>query len=235
MPMPNLADMARLARVVVPGIPHHVTQRGNRRQAVFFGEDDFALYRDLLSEFTKAAGMGVWAWCLMPNHVHLLLVPQKADALASVLGEMHRRYSRAVNQREGWRGFLWQGRFASCPMDEAHTLAAARYIELNPVRARLVDRPQDWPWSSAAAHLSGKGDGLTDVGALGAHVEDWGRFLGEGLDEATLEAIRRGERTGRPLGSREFIERLEGSTGRALAPRKPGRKPKARKIKAKAG
>src|SRR5713226_7457724 len=130
--------MARLARVVAPGIPHHVTQRGNRRQQVFFGDDDYATYRALLVEGCRAAGVAVWAYCLMPNHVHLILTPSDTDGLRAALGEAHRRYTRHVNLREGWRGYLWQGRFASCPMDEAYLLACARYVELNPAGARLA-------------------------------------------------------------------------------------------------
>ena len=135
--------MSRLARVVIPGLPHHVTQRGNGRARTFFGDDDYVLYRDLLAASCRAAGVEIWAWCLMPNHVHLMLVPPTPDALRRALSEAHRRYSRMVNFRQGWRGYLWQGRFASCPLDEAHALAAARYIELNPVRARLVARAAD--------------------------------------------------------------------------------------------
>jgi putative transposase len=159
--------MARIARLVVSAVPHHVTQRGNRRQTVFFGDHDYRAYLALLAEHTRAADVAVWAWCLMPNHVHLMLTPPSPDALRAALAEAHRRYSRMVNFREGWRGYLWQGRFASCPMDEAHALSAARYIELNPVRARLAAQPQDWPWSSARAHLTGTGDGLTAIAALG--------------------------------------------------------------------
>src|SRR3954469_23445629 len=152
--------MARLARVVAAGLPHDVAQRGNRRQTVFFGDDDYEAYRMLLSEGCRAAGVAVWAYCLMPNHVHLILVPSDADGLRAALGEAHRRYPRHVNFRENWRGFLWQGRFASFPMDEAYLLACARYVELNPVRARLARRARDWPWSSARAHIGGKDDGL---------------------------------------------------------------------------
>jgi putative transposase len=216
--------MARLARVVVPLIPHHVTQRGNRRQPVFFGEGDYAAYRDLIAGQCRAEGVEIRAWCLMPNHVHLMLVPPTPDALRAALAEAHRRYSRLVNLREGWRGYLWQGWFASCPMDEAHALASARYIELNPVRARLVGRPEDWAWSSARAHLTGRSDGLTKIDALSVPVAEWGPFLRAGLDEETLEILRAGERTGRPLGSADFVGRIEASTGRQLARRKPGRK-----------
>ena len=218
--------MARLARVVVPGVPHHVTQRGNRRQQVFFAEADYRHYRALLAEGCKAAGVHVWAYCLMPNHVHLILMPRDAEGLRAALAEVHRRYTRYVNMREGWRGFLWQGRFASCPMDEPHLLSAARYVELNPVRAQLARRAQDWPWSSARAHLSGRDDGLVTVRPLLEQAEDWRRFLGEGLREEEREAIRKGERTGRPLGSPRFIARIERRLGRVLARQKPGPKPK---------
>jgi putative transposase len=117
--------MARLARVVAAGVPHHVTQRGNRRQRVFFGDDDYEAYRTLLAEGCRAAGVALWAYCLMPNHVHLIPVPPDAGGLRAALGEAHRRYTRRVNFREGWRGYLWQGRFASFPMDEAYLLACA--------------------------------------------------------------------------------------------------------------
>jgi len=217
--------MPRLARIVVPGVPHHVTQRGNRRQTVFFGDADYRAYLALLAAHTRDAGVAVWAWCLMPNHVHLMLVPSSPGALRAALADAHRRYSRLVNFREGWRGYLWQGRFASCPMDDAHTLAAARYIELNPVRARLARRPEDWRWSSARAHLAGRSEGLTAVDALGIPAAAWRAFLEAGLGDDTLETIRRGERTGRPLGDATFVRRLEALTGRPLARRKPGRKP----------
>jgi putative transposase len=221
--------MARLARVVAPGVPHHVTQRGNRRQQVFFSDDDYATYRTLLAEGCRAAGVAVWAYCLMPNHVHLILVPSDADGLRAALGETHRRYTRHVNSREGWRGYLWQGRFASFPMDEAHLLASARYVELNPVRARLARRARDWRWSSARAHLAGEDDGLVGVRPLLKLAPDWAAFLAAGLDAADHAAIRAGERTGRPLGSARFLARLERRLDRPLARRKPGRKPKAAK------
>lgn len=218
--------MARLARIVIPNLPHHVTQRGNRRQRVFWGDEDYAEYLTLLAEYTKAFDVKVWAWCLMPNHVHLMLVPPDSDALRAALSEAHRRFSRGINFRQNWRGYLWQGRFASCPMDPAHTMAAARYIELNPVRAGLVSRPQDWQWSSAGAHLGGVSDGITDIAALAQHVEDWRHFLAMGLDDTLLETLRSGERTGRPLGDDAFVKSLEQTTGRQLARRKPGPKPK---------
>ncbi len=130
--------MARLARVVVPGMPHHVTQRGNRRQPTFFRHDDYEAYLELMADRCREEGVAIWAYCLMPNHVHLIAVPETEEALARAVGEAHRRYTRRINFRENWRGYLWQGRFASFVMDEPCLLAAARYVELNPLRASLV-------------------------------------------------------------------------------------------------
>jgi putative transposase len=218
--------MARLARVVAAGLPHHVTQRGNRRQPVFFSDDDYATYVALLAEGCRAAHVAVWAYCLMPNHVHLILVPRDADGLRAALGETHRRYTRHVNLREDWRGYLWQGRFASVAMDGPHVLAAARYVELNPVRVGLVRRARDWRWSSARAHLAGEDDALVRVRPLLDLVPDWPAFLRQGLGDDEREEIRAGERTGRPLGSPAFVARLEKRLGRTLKRQKPGPKPK---------
>jgi putative transposase len=219
--------MARLARVVAAGLPHHVTQRGNRRQPVFLRDEDYATYRALLAEQCRDAGVAVWAYCLMPNHVHLILVPKDSDGLRAALGEAHRRYTRHINSREDWRGYLWQGRFASFPMDEPYLLACARYVELNPVRARLAARARDWRWSSARAHLAGRDDGLVTTKPLLELAGDWADFLDEGLSAADHAAIRAGERTGRPLGAARFVARLERRLGRPLARGKPGPKPKA--------
>ena len=221
--------MARLARVVVPGIPHHVTQRGNRRLEIFVEDGDYRAYTALLAEFSERAGVAVWAYCLMPNHVHLILVPSDTDGLRAALAETHRRYARRINQREDWQGHLWQERFHSFPMDEAHLLAAARYVELNPVRAGLVKQARQWRWSSTRAHLAGEDDGLARVGPLLERVPDWAEFLKGGLEKAELKAIHAHERTGRPLGDAAFIGRMEAVTGRTLAPRKPGRKKSAKK------
>ena len=221
--------MARLARVVVPDVPHHVTQRGNRRQPTFFNDADYRLYRALIAQSCSAAGVEVWAYCLMPNHVHLILRPSDGDGLRAALGDAHRRYSRHINLREGWRGYLWQGRFASVAMDERHLMACARYVEMNPVRAKLTTVARDWPWSSARAHLTGRSDALVDVRPLLNRAPDWQGLLDSALPQADWEAIRRGERTGRPLGAAQFVARIEAQLGRTLAPQKPGRKPKPEK------
>lgn len=218
--------MARLARVVAPGVPHHVTQRGNRRQQTFFNDDDYQVYCDTLAESCLKARVEVWAYCLMPNHVHLILAPADEGGLRAALGEAHRRYSRRVNFREGWRGYLWQGRFASVAMDEPHLMACARHVEMNPVRAGLTARPEDWPWSSARAHLAGADDRLVRAAPLLERAPDWAGLLAAALPQDIYEAIRRAERTGRPLGAGAFVARLEAQLNRPLAPRKPGRKPK---------
>jgi len=216
--------MARLARVVIPGRPHHITQQGNRRLPTFFSDDDYETYLALMAEHCAASGLVIWAWCLMPNHVHLIAVPKTKEALARGLGEAHRRYTRHINLREGWRGYLWEGRFKSFVLQGRHVLAAVRYVERNPVRAGLVKRAWDWPWSSARAHLKGTADVLvTGGGRLVAEVGNWRAFLRAKEDEATLEAIRRHGRTGRPLGDLRFLRRLEKRLGRSLVPGKPGR------------
>jgi putative transposase len=216
--------MARLARVVVPGVPHHITQRGNRSQQTFFCDEDYEAYLDLMAEWCRHWGVEVWAYCLMPNHVHLVAVPRSEEALARAIGEAHRRYTRGVNFREGWRGHLWEGRFASFPMDEAHLLLGARHVELNPVRARLVRKPYRYRWSSAAAHLAGEDDRLVRVAPLLDRVGDWREFLAEGLSVEEAELLRQHERTGRPLGTKRFIARLERLLGRVLGRQKPGPK-----------
>lgn len=158
--------MARIARVVAPGLPHHITQRGNRRQKTFFCGEDYRQYIHLMSKWCSLLKVEVWAYCLMPNHIHMIVVPETEESLRRAIGEAHRRYTRLINFREGWRGHLWQGRFASFPMEERYLLAAARYVELNPVWAGLVKRPELYKWSSAAAHTSGKDDKLVKVEPL---------------------------------------------------------------------
>ena len=189
--------MSRPARLILPGMPHHVTQRGTRRQPTFFSDDDYVLYLSLLRHACRKNGTTVWAWCLMPNHVHLVLVPAHEDGLRATLAPAHTRYAAEINRREGWCGHLWQSRFASFPMDEAHLHACLRYVELNPVRARLVARPEAWPWSSARAHLGLVDDGLTDLAPMRARIDDWRAFLEAGLDEPDRDAIRTAERSGR--------------------------------------
>ena len=219
--------MARLARVVVPGIPHHVTQRGNRRERTFFEDADYKLYLDLLAESSARARTEVWCYCLMPNHVHLVLVPSDEDGLRATLGDLHRRYTGFVNARARTTGHLWQGRYGSVAMDEAHLVAAVRYVTLNPVRAGLVGRAGDWAWSSARAHLAGADDRVVRVAPVLERIGDFAAFLDEGFDEEKAYApLRRAETVGRPLGGADWLEALERRTGRTLAPGRRGPKPK---------
>ena len=219
--------MARMARIVVPGVAHHVTQRGNRRMQVFFNAEDSLAYKTLLAEHCKKAEVEVLAWCLMPNHVHLVLVPNDPDGLRRALGETHRRYTRHINRREDWRGHLWQERFHSFAMDEAHLIEAVRYIELNPVRAGLADTAAEWRWSSARAHLEARDDGLVSPGPMLDRVSDWQTYLNGESGEETISNFHRHGRTGHPLGNADFITNLEGMLGRRLKPKRAGRPRKA--------
>lgn len=218
--------MARLARVVIPGVPYHVTQRGNRRQPTFFEDGDYALYRDLLAQASRRVGTSIWSYCLMPNHVHLIVVPADPDGLRRTFGEAHRRYTGFINARNRWTGHLWQGRYGAVAMDEAHLAAAARYVALNPVRARLAERAEEWPWSSTRAHLAGEDDELVEVAPLLDRYGDFSTFLGGDEDQQATRALRRAETTGRPTGNDDWLRELEEKTGRVLAPRKRGPKPK---------
>jgi putative transposase len=178
-----------------------------------------------MAEWCGAHGVEIWAYCLMPNHVHLIAVPQTADGLNRAIGEAHRRYSRLVNFREKWRGHLWQGRFASYVLDEPYLLTAARYIELNPVRAGLIRSPSRYRWSSAAAHVRRRNDALVKARPLNRLVRNWRGFLARVIREEDIELLRAHERTGRPLGDEEFLATLEKDLGRILKRQKPGPKP----------
>ena len=219
--------MARLARAVFPGLPHHVTQRGNGRAQTFFADEDYALYRDLLRDHCRAAGVAIWSWVLMPNHVHLILVPQDADGLRRALAPVHRRYAGAIHARERRTGHFWQGRFGCVAMDDAHCAQAFRYVALNPVRAGLARHAADWPWSSARAQLGLDDDGMTDLRPTRERVPDFAALLAAGEDEAAAARIRSAESIGRPLGAPEFLERLETGYGRTLKPKPRGRQKRA--------
>lgn len=224
--------MARIARLVVPGLPHHVTQRGNRREEVFFDDGDYLAYLDFLREGLAKSKAEIWAWCLMPNHVHLIVTPQDEDGLRKTVATTHRKYASRINARNQWTGHLWQGRYGSVVMDEVHLYNAFAYVVLNPVRAGLVKRPQDWRWSSIHAHR-GKDDGITNMEAAGTRLGDFKKYLKQNFDEESFQAIRGSEISGRPIGSFEFIESLEKATKRTLAPQKRGPKPEKKSVKKK--
>jgi len=214
-----------MPRLVAPDYPHHVTQRGNRRQLTFFSDNDYRFYLNLLSEAKQEAGVEFWAYCLMPNHVHLIAIPETESSLANLFRIAHRQYSKFINLRENWRGHLWQERFHSFVMDEQHLLAAVRYTELNPIRAGLCQDPSHWRWSSVHAHLTGVDDDLVTVKPMLDRIGDWSTYLIDSDDNDQLDTIREHTRTGRPVGSNRFLRTLENLTGRRVRKGKPGPKP----------
>jgi putative transposase len=225
--------MPRVARIVIPNCPHHVTQRGNNRQDVFFVDDDRVTYLGLLREESEKQGLSVDGYCLMTNHIHLVATPRTRESLAKALGRTHFRYAQHVNRLHRRSGHLWQNRFYSCALDDDHYWTAMAYVEQNPVRARMVRRPWRYRWSSAAAHCGHGRDrsGLLDVErwrvALAGSA--WEETLGQMLGEETLSAVRLNTHRGRPLGSDRFLAKIESLVGRRLRPLPVGRPPKKRR------
>ncbi len=215
--------MARLARIVAVGLPHHIVQRGNRRQTVFFNDADRDAYLSFLKSACEKFKVKILAWCLMNNHIHLVAVPERADSLAKCIGDSHVKYARRINSREGWRGHLWQERFSSSPMDEKHLFAAVRYVERNPVRAGIVNNAWEYKWSSARYHIGdAEKDPLISDSFLKELIGDWGDFLRiEEKDD--VERMRRESISGRPIGGDDFVENLEKKFDRRLRKIKAGR------------
>jgi REP-associated tyrosine transposase len=211
--------MPRIARVVVPEVPHHIIQRGNRCQRSFFSDEDRVLYLRLLKRQGEKAGLIFLAYCLMDNHVHLIVVPKTQKSLWKGLGEVHRKYTTIINIREDWRGYLWQGRFSSFPLGETHLYRAVRYVERNPVRAGIVSRAEEYSWSSARAHAWNQPDPLLSSVRPFLRINDWASYLRDPDEEPFLDQFRNCSRTGRPLGEESFLAKLEELTGRRLRPR----------------
>lgn len=203
--------MPRVARLVIPGVPHHVTQRGNNRETVFFEEEDRRCYLDRLRENADRYGLTVWAYCLMPNHVHIVGTPGDEESLAKAVGRTNFRYAQYLNRRLRRSGHVWQNRFYSCALEEVHLWRAIRYVERNPVRARMVRVPWRYPWSSAAAHVGASdGGGLLDLNAWREawKASRWRAQLCESNEEQEA-VVRRRTYTGRPWGTEPFLDRLE--------------------------
>lgn len=218
--------MPRKFRIVIAGHPHHVVQRGNRRQVVFFSSEDKKEYLRLLKEQVRRQEVLVWAYCLMDNHVHLILVPNKEEALAKAVAETNRRFTCIINRRNEWRGYLWQGRFLSSVMDDVYLLRALHYVENNPVRAGMVKKAWEYPWSSARAHVLGHVDDLLSDIPSDKRIRDWKEFLVCPAGERELDEVRKNSRAGLPLGEKFFVERLAKRLGletAALYPRSGGR------------
>ena len=216
--------MVRIARVSVLDVPHHVTQRGNRRQNVFFKNEDKIAYLKILKEQCRLFKLSIWAYCLMDNHIHLVVVPRAKESLARGIGETNRLYARMINFREGWKGYLWQGRFQSSPLDEQYLYCAVRYVERNPVRAGLVEKAEQYPWSSACAHVEHERDEVLDHFYLLDEIRNWRKYLDSSEAVENIDKIRLHSRTGRPTGSVDFLKKLEAVTDRILTKQKPGPK-----------
>ena len=217
--------MARQARILVPGLPHHVTQRGNRRWDIFRDHADRTVYLRLLREQCVRLAIRIWAYTLMTNHVHLIAVPNNARALSVGLKIAHGDYTSYFNKKYGEVGHGWQERFKASALDEAYLWNAVRYVERNPVRAGMIDRAEDYPWSSAAAHCGLHEDPLlsNDLPMVG-QIPDWSAWLRNELPVEALKLIRDRTCTGRPCGDDDFVRKVGAQLGRDLALKKPERK-----------
>ena len=222
--------MPRNARIVVPQLPHHVTQRGNNRQDVFFVDDDRRAYLSILKEQSDRYGLKILGYCLMTNHVHLIAVPLTSESLSKAIGRTHWRYTQLINRLHGRSGHLWQNRFYSCALDDEHFIMAMAYMERNPARAKICRKAWLYEWSSAAAHVNGREeDGILDmeywrksVGGL-----DWETFIERPEEKTVMKSLRLNTNRGRPLGSDSFLSKLEKKLGhrvRPLLPHRPRKK-----------
>lgn len=219
--------MSRASRIVVPGFAHHVTQRGNRKADLFETDGDRLAYLRFLRTYAVKHDLAVWAYCLMTNHIHLIVVPKRSNSLSLALHDAHTVYAMHFNERTGLVGHLWQGRFYSCPLDEEHLWAAVRYVERNPARAGLVENAWDYRWSSAAAHCSLREDAiLSGAFPRAGVIDDWQQWLSEADDGDAADVLRQKTRSGRPCGSATFTDQLEQLLGREIHLKRRGPKPR---------
>jgi putative transposase len=218
--------MPRTRRIIVSDVPYHITQRGNNSQDVFFVDDDRQVYIKFLKKQADRFGMEVQGYCLMTNHVHLIATPKNENSLAKAIGVTNFIYTQYINRMHKRSGHLWQGRFYSCPLDEQHFWRALRYVECNPVRAKLVRFAWDYHWSSAAIHIGkGNGNGLIDKRKwLDTCAEmNWEQVLCQSQTDDEVEHIRGGTYRGKPLGSDSFVSKIEHFLGRRVRPLPVGR------------
>ena len=219
--------MPRLARTVCAQVPHHITQRGNRREDIFFTDEDRQAYLDWLKEYAEKYEVAILAYCLMTNHIHLIAVPATETGLQQVLKPLHMRYAQRFNRTQGFKGHVWQGRFFSSALDDNYLWAALRYVERNPVRAKMVRKAENYRWSSAGGHCGLRPDPLLTEKPYWRKqfegVGNWSAWLAEGDEPEKLEVIRRNVDKGLPCGSDKFIHKLEKMTGKVLQYRPRGR------------
>lgn len=220
--------MARQARIILADTPHHVSQRGNRGEPVFFERADFETYKALMAEQCAAHDVSIWAYCLLPNQVHLIACPQKPDNLARAIGEAHRRYTRYINEKKDWRGHLFQDRFYSCALDETAVTDAGHFIETLPVTAGIAPKPDSYLWSSAKAHLQDRDDNLlAPYKPMTSMVYDWANYLSMPLPRKIMDDIALHLQTGRPRGSDLFLDSIEETLGKRVRALPVGRPKKA--------
>jgi len=218
--------MPRKARLVIPGLACHITQRGNNRQDIFFVDGDRRAYLEILKDQSELYGLKILGYCLMSNHVHLVAVPEDEESLSKAVGRTNWRYTQYINRLHGRSGHLWQNRFYSCALDEAHLMAAMAYVERNPVRAKMTRRAWQYEWSSAKAHVLGEDEsGIIDTNYWRKLMRgaDWREFLEKREDKAVVTQLRLHTNRGRPLGSDSFISKLEKTIGRRIRPLPPHR------------
>lgn len=220
--------MPRSPRIVIPGVPHHVVQRGNRRQPIFFSDADRSRYVEWLADGCQRFGTTCLAWCLMDNHVHLVLVPSTTDGLRGPIASAATRLSQRINLMQQTSGHLFQGRYASYAMDDAHLMVALRYIENNPVTAGLARSAEEWRWSSAAAHVARRPDRLVSGGELADAIPNWRAMLARGLEAADEEdesavSIEQALLSGRPRAAPAWLAAHAAEIGDRAAPRPRGR------------
>lgn len=219
--------MPRQARVVFPNIPHHIIQRGNRREDVFFSDSDRKQYLEWLKEYCKEQKVEILAYCLMTNHIHLIAVPTTQDGLQKVLKPLHMRYAQKINRERGWKGHFWQGRYFSSPLDGEYLLFTTRYIERNPIRVKKVRKAENYKWSSARGHCGTAQDDIltTKMKWLNKYegIDNWSQWLSIKEEKEKTDLIRRNTEKGIPTGSGRFIRRLEKLAGRVLEYRPIGR------------
>jgi putative transposase len=210
-----------MARVAAAGVPYHITQRGNHRQQVFFLDPDYRRFLELLREWSGREGLRMLGYCLMPNHVHVVAVPDRPDSLAKSLGPAQSRYARYCNQQRGVTGHVWQDRYYSAPLDQRHLVVALRYVDCNPVRAGLAANAENYEWSSARAHVARRDPtGILDMD-LWREVcsgDEWREILQAPAERSAEGRLRNATRTGKPCGNAEFVKQLQRSTGRPLQP-----------------
>ncbi len=216
--------MARIARAVAAGFPHHITQRGNYRQTVFKSDKDYRIYLDWLATYANKYSVRIWAYCLMRNHVHFIAVPVLPDSFSKAFNTLHMRYSQSINKRAKTAGHLWQGRFFSCALDEKHLFAAVRYVENNPVRIGIVKRAEDYDWSSAKAHIRKTEDAILDKECyLTTAIPNWKEYLYKEADTEAVINIRKHTRSGWPCGDDVFLNNIEGLLSRRVTANLRGR------------